>query len=187
MIERDGMRLTIRPEKIRAARRRRGAAAPDAHVEPGTVEDVVYVGMITRYVIVSTWRQLVVARQNSGRRGRRPRLGAARSRLAWRPDQTFTITARGGSAVADLTRAANASRPWHAGLAACPCRGAPALSARRCGSPPRAAAAGGGTGGQQPGAAGTVPTTNLPVLKKIGKGEGQLNLIAWEGYLEPRG
>ena len=31
----------------------------------------------------------------------------------------------------------------------------------------------------------TVPTANLPVLKKIGTGEGQLNLIAWEGYLNP--
>src|SRR5260221_13552011 len=37
--------------------------------------------------------------------------------------------------------------------------------------------AGTGTAGQ------TVPTANLPVLQKIGKGEGQLNLIAWEGYL----
>ncbi len=31
----------------------------------------------------------------------------------------------------------------------------------------------------------TIPTANLPVLHKIGKGEGQLNLIAWEGYLNP--
>ena len=31
----------------------------------------------------------------------------------------------------------------------------------------------------------TVPTASLPVLKTIGKGEGQLNLIAWEGYLSP--
>ena len=30
-----------------------------------------------------------------------------------------------------------------------------------------------------------MPTANLPVLKQIGKGEGQLNLIAWEGYLNP--
>src|SRR5712664_2161576 len=30
----------------------------------------------------------------------------------------------------------------------------------------------------------TVPTANLPVLQKIGTGEGQLNLIAWEGYLD---
>jgi putative spermidine/putrescine transport system substrate-binding protein len=31
-----------------------------------------------------------------------------------------------------------------------------------------------------------VPTAGLPVLQKIGKGEGQLNLIAWEGYLQPQ-
>src|SRR5215831_7522689 len=30
----------------------------------------------------------------------------------------------------------------------------------------------------------TVPTANLPVLQKVGQGEGQLNLIAWEGYLD---
>jgi putative spermidine/putrescine transport system substrate-binding protein len=40
--------------------------------------------------------------------------------------------------------------------------------------------AGAGTAGQ------IVPTANLPVLTKIGKGEGQLNLIAWEGYLDPK-
>jgi putative spermidine/putrescine transport system substrate-binding protein len=34
-------------------------------------------------------------------------------------------------------------------------------------------------------ATGKVPTANLPVLQKIGKGEGQLNLIAWAGYLQP--
>ncbi|MGH3418535.1 MAG: ABC transporter substrate-binding protein [Streptosporangiaceae bacterium] len=35
-------------------------------------------------------------------------------------------------------------------------------------------------------AGATVPTANLPVLQKIGQGEGQLNLIAWEGYLDPK-
>ena len=33
----------------------------------------------------------------------------------------------------------------------------------------------------------TVPTANLPVLQKIGKGEGQLNLIAWEATWTPSG
>src|SRR5215470_822049 len=42
--------------------------------------------------------------------------------------------------------------------------------------------AGGNNGGKPSGA---VPTANLPVLKKIGKGEGHLNLIAWAGYLQP--
>jgi putative spermidine/putrescine transport system substrate-binding protein len=51
-----------------------------------------------------------------------------------------------------------------------------------------AACGGSGSGGQSSGsgAAGqTVPTAHLPALKTIGKGEGQLNLIAWEGYLNP--
>jgi putative spermidine/putrescine transport system substrate-binding protein len=41
-----------------------------------------------------------------------------------------------------------------------------------------------GAGGGAP--TGAVPTAHLPVLKKIGKGEGQLNLIAWAGYLQPQ-
>ncbi len=49
--------------------------------------------------------------------------------------------------------------------------------------------AGCGSSGSTPGggtaAVGKVPTANLPVLQKIGKGEGQLNLIAWAGYLQP--
>src|SRR5215470_11501515 len=42
----------------------------------------------------------------------------------------------------------------------------------------------GGNNGGKP--SGAVPTANLPVLKKIGKGEGRLNLIAWLGYLQPQ-
>jgi len=45
---------------------------------------------------------------------------------------------------------------------------------------------GGNNNGGGPAAGpGSVPTANLPVLQKIGKGEGRLNLIAWEGYLAP--
>ena len=51
-----------------------------------------------------------------------------------------------------------------------------------CGS---SASSGSGSGSGSGVAGQTVPTANLPVLKKIGKGEGQLNLIAWEGYLNP--
>jgi putative spermidine/putrescine transport system substrate-binding protein len=43
------------------------------------------------------------------------------------------------------------------------------------------------SGASAPGTASLkVPTANLPVLKKIGPGEGQLNLIAWAGYLQPQ-
>lgn len=44
---------------------------------------------------------------------------------------------------------------------------------------------GGAAGGSGSGTAGlTVPTAHMPVPQKVGKGEGQLNLIAWEGYLD---
>ncbi len=44
---------------------------------------------------------------------------------------------------------------------------------------------GGGTSTSGGTPSGGVPTAHLPVLKKIGKGEGQLNLIAWAGYTQP--
>lgn len=46
------------------------------------------------------------------------------------------------------------------------------------GSGSGATGSGGGTTGL------TVPTAKLPVPQKVGKSEGQLNLIAWEGYLD---
>jgi putative spermidine/putrescine transport system substrate-binding protein len=48
------------------------------------------------------------------------------------------------------------------------------------GSAGSSSSAGGGS------SVGQVPTAGLPVLKSIGKGEGTLNLIAWEGYLQPQ-
>src|ERR1700738_4769004 len=56
-----------------------------------------------------------------------------------------------------------------------------------CSSGSSNSSAGSGSTSQGAGTAGqTVPTANLPVLTKIGTGEGQLNLIAWEGYLDPK-
>jgi putative spermidine/putrescine transport system substrate-binding protein len=70
---------------------------------------------------------------------------------------------------------------------------ATAVLAAGCGSSGGSSSGGGGAtqnsatqngGGAVAGA--TVPTAGLPVLQKVGKGEGQLNLIAWEGYLDPK-
>ena len=63
-----------------------------------------------------------------------------------------------------------------------------ALITAACGSsgsaaPAARAARGSGSGWH---AGQTVPTASMPVLQKIGKGEGKLNLIAWEGYLQPQ-
>jgi putative spermidine/putrescine transport system ATP-binding protein len=48
VLERDGRRFTVRPEKVRILD---GEPAPGLHVERGTVTDVSYVGPLTRYVV----------------------------------------------------------------------------------------------------------------------------------------
>jgi putative spermidine/putrescine transport system ATP-binding protein len=47
LLERDGRRFTIRPEKIRLLE----GAQNGLHTEPGVVRDVAYVGMVTRYLV----------------------------------------------------------------------------------------------------------------------------------------
>jgi putative spermidine/putrescine transport system ATP-binding protein len=47
LLERDGRRFTIRPEKIRLLE----GAHNGLHTEPGVVRDVAYAGMVTRYLV----------------------------------------------------------------------------------------------------------------------------------------
>src|ERR1043166_9186285 len=61
VLERDGRRFTIRPEKIRMGTE----PEPGAHSEGGLVRDVIYAGMITRFVVeLDSGGELVVVRQN---------------------------------------------------------------------------------------------------------------------------
>src|SRR4051794_25005572 len=63
VLERDGRRFTVRPEKIRLLDN--GGAAEGLHVESGKVADVLYAGMITRYrVELEAGGELQVVRQN---------------------------------------------------------------------------------------------------------------------------
>jgi putative spermidine/putrescine transport system ATP-binding protein len=93
VIERDGRRFTIRPEKIELLDLDDGRAMTDATSESGRIRDVVYVGMFTRYVVeLDSGGELTVVRQNLETssqdvlesRGRRVR-------LEWRPEHTFEI------------------------------------------------------------------------------------------------
>jgi len=98
VIERDGRRYTVRPEKIQLLAEQE---RPDegSHVEEGTVRDVVYVGPVTRYhVSLDRGGDLQALAQNleetSGEvlaaRGRRVR-------LQWRPEQESEIVEREGT------------------------------------------------------------------------------------------
>jgi putative spermidine/putrescine transport system ATP-binding protein len=98
VLRRDGTSMTIRPEKIRLLE----ADEPverHLHVESGTLRDVVYAGMVSRYVVdLDDGGQLVVVRQNVDD----PRADGfvagseeRRVRLAWRPEHGYAIPSAG--------------------------------------------------------------------------------------------
>ena len=92
VLERDGRRFTVRPEKIRLLG---DGEQPEqgVHVEEGRIRDVVYVGAITRYhVDLDAGGELTVVSQNleSGSSEVLERQGS-RVRLCWRPEHVFVI------------------------------------------------------------------------------------------------
>ena len=91
LLERDGRRITIRPEKIRMSDTQVGEG------EPGTVREVVYVGMVTRFVVdLDAGGQLVVVRQNLETSSQEALSEQGkRVRLSWRPEHTYEITKEG--------------------------------------------------------------------------------------------
>jgi putative spermidine/putrescine transport system ATP-binding protein len=94
VIERDGRRFTIRPEKIRLLEP--GEDPAGLTVEEGQVGDVAYLGMVTRYLVdLDQGGRLQVVRQNLEAtsaealeaRGKRVKVG-------WRPEQASAIPER---------------------------------------------------------------------------------------------
>jgi ABC-type Fe3+/spermidine/putrescine transport system ATPase subunit len=89
LIEREGHTITVRPEKLTLTEE--GEPEPSgAHTEPGQVRDVIYAGVLTRYVVhLDAGGELVVSRQNA--EARASIAAGSRVRVTWRPDQAFTI------------------------------------------------------------------------------------------------
>ena len=88
---RDGVRFVVRPEKIRMLAE---GEHPDAGmtVESGQVEEVIYVGMSTRYMVrLDHGEQLVAVRQNMDAIGDARRFEGRPVRLAWTPDNTYVL------------------------------------------------------------------------------------------------
>jgi putative spermidine/putrescine transport system ATP-binding protein len=92
VLERDGRRFTIRPEKIRMTDESAGGDG-----EAGTVREVVYIGMVTRYVVdLDSGGELVVVRQNLETSSQEALSEQGkRVRLSWRPEHTYEIGKEG--------------------------------------------------------------------------------------------
>jgi putative spermidine/putrescine transport system ATP-binding protein len=91
VLERDGGRYTIRPEKVRLLSE--GESADGLHTERGRIADVAYVGMVTRYTArLDAGGELQIVRQNleetsadvASEMGREVTVG-------WRPEHMVAI------------------------------------------------------------------------------------------------
>ena len=93
LLDRGGRRFTVRPEKIRMLAADQ-AAAPGDETEAGTLRETVYVGSVTRYVVDldGGGRLTVVSQNHDGHAAAAAEEPGRRVILAWRPENTFTIT-----------------------------------------------------------------------------------------------
>jgi putative spermidine/putrescine transport system ATP-binding protein len=91
VLERDFRRITIRPEKIHMT------ADDGRGGETGVVREVVYVGMVTRYIVgLDSGGELVVIRQNLETTSQQAlEEQGKRVRLEWRPEHTYEIGKEG--------------------------------------------------------------------------------------------
>jgi putative spermidine/putrescine transport system ATP-binding protein len=96
LLEREGQRITVRPEKIRLLDAGE-SPPPGLHAEPGTVDEVVYVGMVTRFTIALDGGGTVVAvRQNLETQGEDVAgLRGERVVVAWQAEHAYEISAAG--------------------------------------------------------------------------------------------
>jgi putative spermidine/putrescine transport system ATP-binding protein len=93
LLGRDGRRITVRPEKVQLLAVG-DAPPPDSHVEGGVITDVVYLGVLTRYVVtLDAGGQIVAVRQNLESAADALESQGQRVQVAWRNNQAYEIGA----------------------------------------------------------------------------------------------
>jgi putative spermidine/putrescine transport system ATP-binding protein len=92
VLERDGRKFTIRPEKIRLLEP--GESADGLQTEPGRIRDVAYAGMITRYLVaLDAGGELQVVRQNLETSSEEALAQVGREVVVgWRPEHTVAVS-----------------------------------------------------------------------------------------------
>ena len=154
VIQRDGRVYTVRPEKIRLLRD--GESDPGAVA--GTVREVAYLGPVTRYDVESDdGETIVVLEQNLDNVG-----GASAGEAGKAREDRLEAAGRFGAAHkprGGTEQMRLAKIDWVLGVVLA----AMVVAVSACGS-----------------SSSSSSSAGLPT--KIGTGEGQLNLVAWEGY-----
>ncbi len=103
VLERNGTRFVIRPEKIQLLLEGEQAQG-DMSIEKGVVEQIVYVGVSTRFMVrLAHGEQLVAVRQNIDAPGRALRYEGRRVQLAWEPDQAYVLGRKGAVEAEEAT------------------------------------------------------------------------------------
>jgi putative spermidine/putrescine transport system ATP-binding protein len=91
VIERDGHHITVRPEKIKILNEGE-TVAEGQHVESGTIAEVVYVGMVTRFrVSLDQGGELVIAVQNYDAPTDQERRRGEHVHVAWHAAHGITV------------------------------------------------------------------------------------------------
>ena len=102
LLERDGATISVRPEKIRILAEGEPEDA-GAQVERGTIREVVYAGMATRYIVeLDAGGELTVVVQNLETTSAQALEARGRSvRLQWHPEHTLTLETKGRRSIDD--------------------------------------------------------------------------------------
>jgi putative spermidine/putrescine transport system ATP-binding protein len=92
VLVREGVRYVVRPEKIRVLEETE-EPEPGMTAEPGHVEQAIYIGTSTRYLVrLDRGEQLVAMRQNMDAAHDARRYEGRRVKLAWSPEHMFVLT-----------------------------------------------------------------------------------------------
>ena len=99
VLEREGERFTVRPEKVRLLAHDEPAPGADWHVEAGTVVGSAYAGMVTKYVVeLDRGGRLQVVRQNLETTSAEALESLGRNvKVAWRAAQASAISEEEGT------------------------------------------------------------------------------------------
>jgi putative spermidine/putrescine transport system ATP-binding protein len=96
LLERDGRRFTVRPEKVRLLDA--GADGGELHSERGRVEEVAYAGPITRITVaLEAGEKLQLVRQNVEGSGENTPVQGSEILVGWRPEQAAVVQSQSQS------------------------------------------------------------------------------------------